>query len=101
MAMIFDPKRIVPADVPAVFVHGTRRIDVLDGNVLQLWLCLDQPAGQEGLAPMSVPVMRVHMPIRSYVWNVMACMEWGFSQGLLQVPGLGPTELRPIRQQLM
>lgn len=101
MSAIFDPNRIVPADVPALFVHGTRRIDVLDGNILQLWLCLDQPTTEKGIAPLSVPVVRVHIPIRSYVWNVMACMEWGFNRGLLRTPGVGPTELRPKHRALL
>jgi len=101
MSTIFDPKRVLPADVPALFVHGTRRIDVLPGDILQLWLCLDQPTSHEGLAAMSVPVQRIQIPLRSYVWNVMACMEWGFNRGLLRTPGIGPTELRPQRRLLM
>lgn len=101
MGTVFDPKRVVPSDVPALFVHGTRRIDVLDGDILQLWLCLDQPTLHDGVSPMSVPVQRLHIPMRSYVWNVMACMEWAFNRGILLTPGVGPTELRPKRRMLM
>lgn len=102
MRAIFDPNRIIPADdVPADFVHGTRRIDLLEGDIVQMWLCMDQPTAVDGLAPMSVPVRRILVPMRSYVWNIMANMEWAFDRGILRGPGVGPVELRPQRRLLM
>lgn len=103
MGMLFDPRRIIPRpDVRTVYCHGPRQVDLLDGgNTVSLLLCEDQPVGLHGLAPMSMPVVRLLVPVRCHVWNCSANAQWVFDHGLAMTPAAGPTELRPKRDRMV
>jgi hypothetical protein len=102
MSELFDPRRMIPREsVPEFYVNGPRHLEILPNDVVRVWLCQDQPVGILGLAPMSIPVLRILMPIDCYVWNVSAHMEWGFDRGIMQRKPCGPAPLRPSRCVMM
>lgn len=98
MGILFDPGSILQrSDVPTLYCHGTRRVDVVEGNLVRVWLCEDQPVSVPGLAPMSKPVAIVLVPLACYVWDILAHTEWAFDKGILRTKPRGPAELRPSR----
>lgn len=102
MGILFNPERIITGgDVPTFYCHGTRHIEFLEGGIVRIWLCEDQPVAMSGLAPMSKPVAIMLAPIACYVWNILAHAEYAFDRGILQTKPHGPVELRPTRKLLM
>lgn len=99
MGMIFDPARIQASEqqVPEIYCHGPRQMEMLPGGCVRIWLCEDLPARDQEKSPMSIPVLKLLMPSECFVWNVFACMEWAFDNGILQRKPMGPTPLRPSR----
>src|SRR4051794_26302408 len=86
MGTLFDANRILRgADVPTFYSHGTRHVEFLDGDLVRVWLCEDQPTVVSGLAPMSRPVAVVLLPVACYVWSILAHAEDSFDRGILRV----------------
>lgn len=99
MGMLFDPTRIQPSEhqVPEIYCHGPRKMELLPGGCVRLWLCEDLPTKNHDGSAISIPVAKLLMPTDCYVWNVFACMEWAFDNGVLRRPPMGPAPLRPSR----
>lgn len=98
---LFDQALIVRRECPEIFVHGTRYIELLDGNLVRMWLCEDEPEDHTGRRKLSVPIVKILTPLDHYAWNVRAHIEWAFDRGLLGRPGRGPIQLRPKHAVLM
>jgi hypothetical protein len=98
---LFDTERIIHrADVPEFLVHGARRIELLDGDMLRLTVCRDlEPQGHG--ARRSYPVAILNIPLQSHLWNIMAHAQWAFDRGFSLRQAVGPAKLRPSRIFMM
>lgn len=95
---MFDQRRIIARhDVPEIFAHGPRLIEVIDGNIIRITLCVDEPQPVAGMLPLFRPVARVLTPADHYIWNTLAQIEWSTRHGIFCRTPCGPIVLRPRR----
>lgn len=70
--------------VREIFSHGTRRMEILNGETACLWQCIDE--GDASGAVISRLVAKLYIPLRCYMWNKTATGLWLYERGLNQVP---------------
>jgi hypothetical protein len=91
---IFAGNRIVEiGSVPSVFCHGTRRMELLPGDVVCLWQCLDEEPGPDGRSAYTRPVTKLYIPLRCFMWNKIATSVWAYEMGLSAVKPIVPANV--------
>lgn len=99
---LFRPERIVDvAQMPEFFCHGPRKMELLPCDMVRMTCCRDEPTQISGLAPMSIPVLAITLPVPAMLWNFQAIAQWAHQHNLLRLRPIGPVRLRPERTLMM